>query len=277
MKETNCFPGTDGQRSSSQEEQLETLRRVYRWTLCNRGWCLLCLGLGTIISWSVDCRTLSGSWSSTQCGDRRHDRWRRPDDTNCSKLSGANFPWANFAFAYISPAYVTARGWSSLTHTGRSCRERSHRLALPTFPRVITALRFNSAAGTSDSADFCVDAAHRARYRNLPLPWFLPKEDSFWHAGWASISMLVRQVHTSFCKRNFMRRELTTRAEDAMAIGLLLGGLFAPVLGLLLTKEMHVSCISAVGVMGDHQQVGELGLQELHWFRWLTPTFAAHL
>lgn len=61
-----------------------------------------------------------------------------------------------------------------------------------------------------------------------------------------------------------MRRELTTRAEHAMAIGLLLGGLFAPVMALLLTKEVHVSCKSAVGVMGDHQQVGEHGLKELH-------------
>lgn len=41
-----------------------------------------------------------------------------------------------------------------------------------------------------------------------------------------------------------------------MTIRLLLGGLFASVLGTLLTKEMHVSCISPLGVMGDHQQVG---------------------
>lgn len=47
-----------------------------------------------------------------------------------------------------------------------------------------------------------------------------------------------------------------------MVIRLLLGGLFASVLAMLLTKETHVSCISPVGVMGAHQQVGELGLTD---------------
>lgn len=269
MKETNCFPGTDGQRGSSQEEQLETLRRVYRETLCNRGWCLLCLRLGTIISWSVDCRTLSGSWTSTHCRERRHDRWRRPDDTNSSLLSGANFPWANFAFAYISPAYVRARGWSSHTHTGRSCRDRSHRLALPTFPCVITALRFNSAAGTSDSAAFCVDAAHRARYRNLPLPLFLPKKDSFWlgfclHAGESDRSTLRSANETLW-------DELTTRAKHVNGNPIMAGWVVCISIG-------HVTDKRNVCFTGGSDGESSAGWAAwTHWFRWLTPSFAARL
>lgn len=213
----------------------------------------------------MDCRTLSGSWTSTHCRERRHDRWRRPDDTNCSQLSSANFPWANFALAYISPAYVRARGWSSHTHTGRSCRERSHRRALPTFPCVITDLRFNPAAGT-----FLRGRSAPSRYRNRPLPLFLPKEDSFWHGGWASVSMLVSPSPHFVLQTKLYETRADNRSKTWQ-------WLFASVLGLLLTKEMHVSCISPAGVMGDHQQVGELRLKELHWVRWLIPSFAAHL
>lgn len=225
MKETKCFRGTDGRRRSSQEEQLETLRRDYGETLSNRGWCLLCLRLGRMISCSVDCRTLSGSWTSAHCRETRHDRWRRPDDTNCSQLLGANFPWANFAFAYISPAYVRARGWSSHTHPGRSCRERLHRLALPTFLCAVTALRFNPAAGTPDSTAFRVDAAHRARYRNLPL--FLPKKDSFRHAGWASVPMLLSWTSSHFGLQTKLWDASWPEQNMTMTIRLLLGGLFA--------------------------------------------------
>lgn len=68
-----------------------------------------------VSDWSADCTSTSGSWTSTHCRERRHDRWRRLDYT---KLLGANFPWAHFfAFAYISPAYVRARGSSSQRRT----------------------------------------------------------------------------------------------------------------------------------------------------------------
>lgn len=109
-----------------------------------------------------------------------------------------------------------------------------------------------------------------SRYRNRPLPLFLPKEDSFWHEGWASVSMLVRPSPHFVLQTKLYE----TRADNQSKTW---QWLLASVLGLLLTKEMHASCISPVGVMGDTQQVGELRLKELHWVRWLIPSFAAHL
>lgn len=131
----SCFRGTDGQRSERQDEQLEPLRRVYHETLCNRGWCLLCLRLGAIISWSVGCRSASGSWSSSaRCREQR--RWRRLDYANCSQA-----PRRKFSREQISPLHTfhlptsesEARppsGGDKLT--GLSCGSRSQRLVYPT-------------------------------------------------------------------------------------------------------------------------------------------------
>lgn len=50
-----------------------------------------------------------------------------------------------------------------------------------------------------------------------------------------------------------MRREQTTRAKHDDG-----NGMFSSVLGMLLTKEMHVSCTSAVGVMVIISRLGSL-------------------
>lgn len=204
-EEKNCFRGTDGQRSERQDEQLEPLRRVYHETLCNRGWCLLCLRLGAIISWSVGCRFASGSRSSTRCREQR--RWRRLDYANCSQLRGANFPVSTFrpcihftclrqSLRLVLPAAET----SSLAGAAGAAHSAWF---IPLWPRVITALRVNSVAGASVR----LSAATRCTEQGTVLfLLFWPQKGFYTHTHvWASASTLTaRQVHTLVWSWNFM-------------------------------------------------------------------------
>lgn len=150
---------------------MEPLKRVYHETLRNRGWCLLCLRLGAIISWSVNCRFASGSWTST------HSKEKAPrplTQTGLRKLFAAlgrklperklrlctHFTCLRQSLRLVLPAADT----STLAGAAGNVQSAWFTLRLPC---VITALRFNSAAGTSDSSAFRRDAVRRARYCTL--------------------------------------------------------------------------------------------------------------
>lgn len=183
-----------------------------------------------VSDWSADCTSTSGSWTSTHCRERRHDRWRRLDYT---KLLGANFPWAHFCLCIHftclrqSPRLVlSAADTSRLAGAARNVHYACFILSLPC---VITALRFNSATGASDSSAFRSDAVHRARYRTLTV--VLSRGRLF------QTRCLLFWQPDKFTLRSGTETLWDARWQPAQSVRLLLSGLFALGLVNLVTKR----------------------------------------
>lgn len=115
-EQKTCFPGTDGREVNAKKSS---------WSLWDEEILRHCAtGAGASFVQDLE-RSSAGLWAADRLQVSSPARTAGKSATtadadwitNCSRLLDANFPCANFAFAYISPAYVRARGSSSQQRT----------------------------------------------------------------------------------------------------------------------------------------------------------------